>query len=934
VDEHEIDNVVRSIASGSPVNWDDVNASPADASLNDVLRELRVIAQIADAYGASADAPGAVAQPSDGAPARCWGSLKLLERIGQGAFGDVYRARDSRLDRDVALKLLPAAPGDERAAAIVQEARLLARLNHPNVAAVYGAEHLDGQIGIWMEFVRGTDLAELLRANGPREPREVSDIATQLCDALAAVHRAGVLHRDIKATNVRLTTEGRIVLLDFGSGHDANETAPRGLVGTPLYLAPEVLEGGPATERSDIYGVGVLLFHLLTGSYPVQGRTVADLRQAHLAGRITRLRDARPETPKHLAAIVERAIHKEPLQRFASAHEMREALQTARPVPGRLALAAAAVVLVATTASIIGFLTLGHRSLGPNSSQTAAAWLRSRQLNFFVNWLQMGEPSPDGRLLSYSDGITGNLTLMDLRTGTRRLVTQGGFSNDEYAASSVFSPDSRRIAYSWRARECQCLQVRLLDIATGSHQALLRDESADDLDVLAWSHDGRALLMTASNKLLSRRLELVSIADARRRLLKDVRPDGAAFSPDDRFIVYDVAASERQPRDIHVLELASLIDRALVSGPADEGSPIWVDDRVLFASNRGNRPGLWSVRVVDGHSVSEPAVLTDLVEPGFWPIGLTRSGTLFYGAVEGGSFVYTADIDRDATAVSTPSRLTMAADPELSPDWSPDGRALVWLSRPRVDGVRGVLHVHDLADAHTRPITTSFAPGQNPRWSPDGTTMLVRGVDAQGEGLRLIDARTGVLRGTYLRGHMYGDAEWAPDGTAAFYLDFDHNLVGRVDLSSGTERAIYRLPKGQVLGRGLALTPDGMTIAVNVVEKGVSSIIRIPALGGAPVALAALRPPDSLLVQEWTRDGRHLLFARSRQIPGAFVAQEWQLWSVPMQGGEPRYLGLSMPDLNSIRPSPDGRRLAFISSDSRNRIRMVENVLTALQRTP
>ena len=277
----------------------------------------------------------------------------LGEKIGEGGFGAVYRARDTWLDRDVALKLLkPAAAG--RAAAglrIIEEARTLARVRHPNVVTVHGADLHDGRVGLWMELVRGRTLAQIVAAQGPFSAREAAGIGQELCRALAAVHAEHLVHRDIKAQNVMRESGGRIVLMDFGAGH------------TPLYLAPETLADGEPTVASDIYALGVLLYHLVTAQFPVQAAGIVELRAAHARGERRRLSDQRPDLPDEFTAAVERALDPDPARRYGSAGEMQEALAHVPSVPAapgppvvvparrgafspvRAALAAAAVVL-------------------------------------------------------------------------------------------------------------------------------------------------------------------------------------------------------------------------------------------------------------------------------------------------------------------------------------------------------------------------------------------------------------------------------------------------------------------------------------------------------------------------------------------------------------------------------------------------------------
>jgi len=255
-----------------------------------------------------------------------WGELVLLDKVGEGQFGEVYRAWDVTLEREVALKLMRAAEEDE---ALLQEARMLARLRHHNVVTVYGVDRHDGRSGVWMDFVEGETLAAIVEQRGAFGAHEALLAGSDVCRALAAAHQSGLLHRDIKAQNVMRERGGRIVLMDFGLGHETAAGEPADFGGTPLYMAPELLEGEPATVRSDLYAVGVLLFHLATGTYPVEGSTVLELREAHAARHARSLRDLRPDLPSAFNRAVERATAHDPSHRFATAGQMTVALESA-----------------------------------------------------------------------------------------------------------------------------------------------------------------------------------------------------------------------------------------------------------------------------------------------------------------------------------------------------------------------------------------------------------------------------------------------------------------------------------------------------------------------------------------------------------------------------------------------------------------------------
>jgi len=261
-----------------------------------------------------------------------WRHLENLEQIGEGRFGQVYRAWDALLERQVALKLCRRR-GDwsaEWSQLGLQEARSLACVRHPNVVTVYAVGHHEGRLGIWMEYLRGQNLDVFLRALGLLGGREASLIGLDLCSSVAAAHALGLLHRDIKTRNVMREEGGRIVLLDFGLSQNLRDGRPPGRVqpirGTLLYMAPELLHGEPASIQSDIFGIGVLLYHLVTGSFPA-----GDTRPGEIQDRCQReqgrlLRDRRADLPEPFFRAIERALAPDPAQRFATAGQMAQAL--------------------------------------------------------------------------------------------------------------------------------------------------------------------------------------------------------------------------------------------------------------------------------------------------------------------------------------------------------------------------------------------------------------------------------------------------------------------------------------------------------------------------------------------------------------------------------------------------------------------------------
>jgi TolB-like protein/Tfp pilus assembly protein PilF len=327
-----IQSLIDSVADGGPVDWDAIAAATSDERQRRLIGHLRLVAGLAEVHRTTPlDESTPISSPATdtGHAIGQWGHLQLLERIGDGTFGDVYRARDQWLDREVALKLLkPATAGNAPIDRILHEARTLARVRHPNVVTVYGADVHDGRVGLWMEYVHGRTLFTMLAAQGPSSANEAAIVGQELCRALGAVHAAGLVHRDVKAQNVMRESGGRLLLMDFGAGQRADgvRTSRTRPTGTPLYLAPEILRGEQATVQSDVYALGVLLYYLVTRGYPVSGASMDDLIAAHARGERRRLRDARPDLPDAFVTAVEGALEPDPARRFATTGEMLPAL--------------------------------------------------------------------------------------------------------------------------------------------------------------------------------------------------------------------------------------------------------------------------------------------------------------------------------------------------------------------------------------------------------------------------------------------------------------------------------------------------------------------------------------------------------------------------------------------------------------------------------
>jgi TolB-like protein/Tfp pilus assembly protein PilF len=349
-DDPALDALSEAVANGADVDWDQAESNAQTPENRELVRELRVLARLSKLIrmlqpdGSSSEGlltpTIPITEPSSAPPRvpagdasvamTTWGPLTVRGEIGSGSFGTVFRAWEPTLEREVALKVLHGTRSSAEDA-VVAEARRLAQVSHQNVVTIFGADLFDGRIGFWMEFVQGLTLKQIQTDLGRYSAQEALLYGLDVCRALAAVHRAGFIHCDVKAQNVMRAEGGRIVLMDFGAARlmRAGAEGPSRIAGTPVYLAPELLMDGVPTVRSDLYSLGVLLYYLVTGEFPVVGDSLDELRMAHMAGQRTLLRDARPDLPAAFVRVVDAATAVLPEERPNSAGAMEALLESA-----------------------------------------------------------------------------------------------------------------------------------------------------------------------------------------------------------------------------------------------------------------------------------------------------------------------------------------------------------------------------------------------------------------------------------------------------------------------------------------------------------------------------------------------------------------------------------------------------------------------------
>ncbi len=309
------------------------------------------------------------------------GVYSVVEKVGDGGMGEVFRAEDATLGRSVALKVLrPEVVGNEQLVERFRsEARLLARLEHPNIATVYNLLDEGGQIALVMEYVGGGSLEGLLRQKGKLDIIEVVPLVLQALDGVGYAHASGVVHRDLKPSNAMLTTSGLVKLVDFGIARaigSARMTRSGHLVGTLEYMAPEQVKGGEGDARSDIYSVGIMLFELLAGNPPFKGATDYDLIRAQVESPVPPLRNFGATADEALEGVLAKALAKDPNDRYQDAEAFSEALRFAVPEAASARTVVASAMARPTSARTVGGPTLIERVKAPFTGSGSEKGLR------------------------------------------------------------------------------------------------------------------------------------------------------------------------------------------------------------------------------------------------------------------------------------------------------------------------------------------------------------------------------------------------------------------------------------------------------------------------------------------------------------------------------------------------------------------------------
>lgn len=700
-----LDALAAAVADGSAIDWDAVTAG-ADPSVRAVVQNLRLLSTIAGEHRQV---------QSDGAPSRfagaSWAHLRIIGHIGSGAFGDVFRAWDSQLEREVALKLVPAESPTALRTGALGEARLLARIRHPDVVTVYGAATQDGYAGLWMELIEGRTLRQMVEADGPFGPHETVTTGLALCRALGAIHAAGLVHGDVKAQNVIRERGGRIVLMDLGAARllAPVDPEPRAVAATPLYVAPEVLAGGRPDVRSDVYSLGVVLFYLLTGGFTHRDPDAPEAAATQTTDNDHALRQHRNDLPDALVSVVERCLAADPHARFEQAAAVERALAgclTAQVTPAharspvRRWHALAGALLLIVLGGLAGWrLTAGSPATSPVVRLHSMVNLSPPAAKNLGPWVAM---SRTGRWIAYR-GNDGHLYVRPADGLTSAQVPRS--QNGEYP---FFSPDENRLGYFADGT------LRTHSLADGTNAAVT---AVPNTRGATWTADDWIVYTPAMHSALWR-----------------VRPSGGP--PEQLTTLQPGQTSHRWPAALPDGRIALTVwpsygdiraAKIVITDPAsgeswtvDHGTrPQYAAAGVLTYAREGEvlatrydprRPHATGPGVL-----LQTGVLTD-EQTGYVDYGISNVSLLY---IQGGS---TSERRRlvwvDETGAAEPLPIPIRAIER--PRIAPDGRQIAFVCRERQTD----LYHYDLErSVLTRLTSDASAEHEAPVWSPDSTRL-------------------------------------------------------------------------------------------------------------------------------------------------------------------------------------------------------------------
>ncbi|MDQ1348171.1 MAG: eukaryotic-like serine/threonine-protein kinase [Acidobacteriota bacterium] len=826
------------------------------------------------------------------------GPYEITAKLGAGGMGEVYRATDSRLKREVAIKVLPAAftADKERLARFEREAQLLAQLNHPNIAQVYGLETSGETHALVMELVPGPTLAERLET-GPLSLTESLSFALQIAQALEEAHDKGIVHRDLKPQNVKASSEEKAKVLDFGlakamdaaSGstsaadlarsptlmNSPTLTAVHGtqlgmILGTAAYMAPEQARGAAVDKRADIWALGVLLYEMLTGVRLFEGESVVDTLSAVMRQEID-LGRLPAGTPGAIRQLLRRCLERSPKNRLHDIADARIVLdevlggRSEELPPTATATRPAARTTGWTWGLAAGALFVGlglgalvFRAAAPPGAATQGAALHAEfeiatpSGTTMVSGLAL---SSDGRQLAFvARGKDGRTALWVRPLGSTEPKELPGTVDARFP---FWSPDGRRLGFFAQRR------LKVIDLLGGSPRAIAETGSTQDARGGAWSADDRIVFAPTFTGTL-----FVVPASGGEAVPASRIPAGTdigtqrfpSFLPDgERFLFFASTGTGIEPGTAYLGRLGSLEAKKLgqVTSSAFYAAPgylIFVQGDALVAQRFDN-----AKEELVGDAISLGVSLPGSVSvSGQRSLAVSANGVLAYRADKrnGTRLVWVDRRGAELGQLNEDDR-----NWHYTPALSPDG-GKVAVSYYEVGATSGGIWIHDLARRFSTRLTSGDAGDDTlPVWSPDGRELAFGRVGPAGtSGIYRMDAvRPGSESRWYAEDGFLAPSDWLTDGTGLLVQRFDASGKGSIWLQPlATQAPPTRLGSEQASEWGAVASHDGRWIAYSSDATGRMEVY-VRRLGGsstAPVRISL----DGGASPAWRGDGRELFY--------------------------------------------------------------------------
>ena len=816
---------------------------------------------------------------------RAFGHYAVERLLGSGGMGEVYLARETRLDRRVALKILPPhfCADAERAERFKREAQALSALNHPNLVTVHEVGELGGLAFIAMEFVEGRTLRSLLK-DGLRL-KDALAFACQIAEALAAAHRAGVVHRDVKPDNVIVRPDGYAKLLDFGlaklteprepAAADAAQTRAGTAMGTLAYMSPEQAAGETIDHRTDVWSLGVVLYEMATGRKPFDAGSRRATVNAILSGEPASASSLDPSLPADLDLMLDKALDKDRDLRYQSAADFRADLRrllrsiesatvstrgrataksAAAPTPRRrrTLLAAAAAVSALAVCAAVWFYSRPPSSPAPDWARATRVQLTDQPGTEFFPTI-----SPDGRSFVYASRVNGSWDLFLQRVGGKNATPlTPGTPSDEI--QPAFSPSGDRIAFLSN-REPAGIYVME---ATGENPRFVTSGGQHP----SWSPDGKEIVYSTAGQdapytrtITPSALWIVDVGTGARRLLTQTDAVQPSWSPNGHRVAFWF-----NPPNVGRSVVATVASGggevvAVTKDASTNWNPVWSPDGkfLYFASDRSGNMSFWRVRVDEetGRVLGEPdAVSTP--SPYSRHLSLSRDGRrLLYVQTSQQSNVRAVRFNPQAEKTAGEPFWVTRGDRQIArPELSPDGtRFVVRVARRSQDDIAVV----NRDGTGWRDLTSDESFDRYPRWSPDGRRVAFASDRGGHYEIWTLD-----IEGTNLRQLTSGSERgasfplWSPDGRQIL---FQHNSVNAVidadkDWTQQTPRFLPA-PEGRADFVAWDWSPDGRKLAVTFVRPR-------PGVGYYSLAEHRYeRVTDAGSYPMWLSDSRRVVYA-------------------------------------------------------------------------